>query len=32
VWRLELKPAEKREVALKFSVDYPADLNVAGLE
>jgi uncharacterized protein (TIGR02231 family) len=32
VWRLDLKPAEKREVPLKFSVDYPADLNVAGLE
>jgi uncharacterized protein (TIGR02231 family) len=32
VWRLDLKPAEKREVPLKFSVEYPADLNVAGLE
>jgi uncharacterized protein (TIGR02231 family) len=32
VWRLDLKPGEKREVPLKFSVEYPADLNVAGLE
>ena len=32
VWRLDLKPGEKREVPLKFSVDYPGDLNVTGLE
>jgi len=32
VWRLDLKPGEKREVPLKFSVEYPADLNVSGLE
>ncbi len=32
VWRLDLKPGEKREIPLKFSVDYPADLKVAGLE
>ncbi|MFA5056677.1 MAG: mucoidy inhibitor MuiA family protein [Opitutaceae bacterium] len=32
VWRLDLKPGEKREIPLKFSVEYPADLNVAGLE
>lgn len=32
VWRLDLKPGEKRDVPLKFSVDYPADMNVAGLE
>ena len=32
VWRLDLKPGEKREVPLKFSVEYPADLNVEGLE
>jgi len=31
-WRLELKPGEKREIPLKFSVGYPADLNVTGLE
>lgn len=32
VWRLDLKPGEKREVPLKFSVEYPADLPVSGLE
>jgi uncharacterized protein (TIGR02231 family) len=32
VWRLDLKPGEKREVPLKFSVAYPGDLNVSGLE
>ncbi|MGA3007615.1 MAG: mucoidy inhibitor MuiA family protein [Opitutaceae bacterium] len=32
VWRLDLNPGEKREVPFKFSVDYPADLAVAGLE
>ena len=32
VWRLELKPGEKREVPVKFNVEYPGDLNVAGLE
>ena len=32
VWRLELKPGEKREVPVKFSVEYPGDLNVTGLE
>ena len=32
VWRLNLKPGEKRELPLKFSVEYPADLNVEGLE
>jgi uncharacterized protein (TIGR02231 family) len=32
VWRLDLKPGEKREVPLKFSVEYPAELNVSGLE
>jgi len=31
-WRLELKPGEKREVPVKFRVDYPGDLNVTGLE
>jgi hypothetical protein len=25
-------PGEKRELPLKFSVDYPADLPVSGLE
>ena len=31
VWRLDLKPGEKREIALKVSVDHPADLAVDGL-
>ncbi|MBI5382308.1 MAG: mucoidy inhibitor MuiA family protein [Opitutae bacterium] len=32
VWRINLQPAEKRELPLKFSVEHPADLPVAGLE
>jgi len=32
VWRLDLKPGEKREIPVKFSVEHPADLNVSGLE
>ncbi|MGC4071566.1 MAG: mucoidy inhibitor MuiA family protein [Nibricoccus sp.] len=32
VWRLDLKPGEKREIALKFSVEHPADVQVTGLE
>lgn len=31
-WTLELKPAEKKEITLKFSIDYPNDVQVAGLE
>lgn len=31
-WRLDLEPAEKRELALKISVEYPADFNIGGLE
>ncbi len=31
-WRFELKPGEKREIPLKFSVEHPGDLNVTGLE
>jgi uncharacterized protein (TIGR02231 family) len=31
-WTLELKPAEKRELTLKFSVEYPNDVQVTGLE
>jgi uncharacterized protein (TIGR02231 family) len=31
-WTLDLKPGEKRELSLKFSVEHPADLAVAGLE
>jgi uncharacterized protein (TIGR02231 family) len=32
VWRLDLKPGEKREVPLKFSVSFPSDISVTGLE
>ncbi|HUL53337.1 MAG TPA: mucoidy inhibitor MuiA family protein [Opitutaceae bacterium] len=32
VWRLDVKPGEKREISLKFTVEYPGDLNVSGLE
>jgi uncharacterized protein (TIGR02231 family) len=32
VWRFDLKPGEKREVPLKFSIGYPGDLNVTGVE
>jgi len=31
-WTLDLKPAEKRELTLKFSIDHPNDVQVAGLE
>jgi uncharacterized protein (TIGR02231 family) len=31
-WTLELKPGEKRELPLKFSVEYPNDFPVVGLE
>lgn len=31
-WTLDLKPGEKRELPLKFSVEYPNDLPVVGLE
>lgn len=32
VWRLDLKPGEKREISLKFAVEHPADVTVSGLE
>ena len=32
VWRLDIKPGEKREIPLKFTIEYPGDLNVSGLE
>ncbi len=32
IWRLDLKPGEKRELALKFSIEHPADLPVTGVE
>ena len=31
-WTLELKPAEKRELTVKFTVEFANDVNVAGLE
>ena len=31
-WTLDLKPGEKRELTVKFSVDYDKDVNVTGLE
>ena len=31
-WRFDLKPGEKRELPLKFSVEHPADLEVSGME
>ena len=31
-WSLNLKPGEKRELTVKFTVDYANDVNVAGLE
>jgi uncharacterized protein (TIGR02231 family) len=32
VWRLDLSPAEKKEIKLTFSVEYPRDMIVTGLE
>jgi len=32
VWRVTLKPGEKRDFPLKFTVEYPNELSVAGLE
>lgn len=31
-WTLDLKPGEKRELTVKFSVEHPNDLHVTGLE
>ena len=31
-WTLDLKPGEKRELTVKFTVDYPTDIKVDGLE
>ena len=31
-WTLDLKPGEKRELTVKFTVEHPNDVNVAGLE
>ncbi|MFA5262892.1 MAG: mucoidy inhibitor MuiA family protein [Opitutaceae bacterium] len=32
VWKLDLKPGEKRELPLKFTVEHASDLAVTGLE
>ncbi|MCU0792477.1 MAG: mucoidy inhibitor MuiA family protein [Opitutaceae bacterium] len=31
-WRFDLKPGEKRELPLRFSIEHPADLPVTGIE
>ena len=31
-WRFDLKPGEKRELPMKFSIEHPADLPVTGVE
>jgi uncharacterized protein (TIGR02231 family) len=31
-WRFDLKPGEKRELPLKFTIEHPADLPVSGVE
>jgi len=31
-WRLDLKPGEKRELPLRFSIEHPADLPVTGVD
>lgn len=31
-WKLKLNPGDKRELPLKFSVEYPSDLRISGLE
>ena len=31
-WTLDLQPAEQRELTVKFSIDYPNDVQVTGLE
>ncbi len=31
-WTLDLKPGEKRELTVKFSIDHPNDVTVTGLE
>ncbi|MBI5424459.1 MAG: mucoidy inhibitor MuiA family protein [Opitutae bacterium] len=31
-WTLDLKPGEKREITVKFTIEYPNDVNVTGLE
>jgi uncharacterized protein (TIGR02231 family) len=31
VWTLDLRPGEKREIPLRFTVEHPSDMEVAGL-
>ena len=31
-WTLDLKPGEKREIAVKFTIEHPKDVQVAGLD
>jgi len=31
-WNLSLKPGEKKDLHLKFSVEYPTDMTVSALE
>jgi uncharacterized protein (TIGR02231 family) len=31
-WTLDLKPGEKRELPVKFTIEYPNEVNVGGLE
>jgi uncharacterized protein (TIGR02231 family) len=32
VWRVNLKPGEKREFSLRLSIEYPGDISISGLE
>ncbi|AWI09793.1 mucoidy inhibitor MuiA family protein [Ereboglobus luteus] len=32
VWRIDMKPGEKREIPVKFNIEYPGDIQVTGLE
>lgn len=32
VWRIDMKPGEKREIPVKFSVEHPGDIQVSGLD
>ena len=31
-WKIDLKPGERRELNLKFSITFPSDMNISGLE
>ncbi|MDD4033493.1 MAG: mucoidy inhibitor MuiA family protein, partial [Bacteroidales bacterium] len=31
-WHLNIAPTEKKEIIIKFSVEYPKDINITGLE